>query len=350
MKILNNNGYFAAANSRGGFVSFFRDIFRNGELDYLYIIKGGSGTGKSRLMREIAAAAENAGDETEYFYCSSDPLSLDGIILKKRRIGVIDGTPPHAEEPSLPGCCDEIINLGEFWDGKILKQNRDLIISLTERKKKLYRSAYSCLSAAGKATEAAELLTLPAIKKEKLSSWAERIAGRFQKSAYPREEIRLTSAISHMGVCDTGSFYNMASRRFVLNDPVRIAPVVLSSLRKALWDTGNSVLLSFSPLDTGNLNGIFIKNEGVSFTAIGEADKGSVINTDRFLDRDIYRENRAKIRFLRKSAEAMVISATETMKSIYRIHSDIEKIYASAMDFGAKEKYTEKLIKTIIRG
>ena len=348
MKILNNNGYFAAANSRGGFVSFFKDIFRNGELDYLYIIKGGSGTGKSRLMREIAVMAEKAGDEVEYFYCSSDPKSLDGIILKKRRVGVIDGTPPHAEEPSLPGCYDEIISLGEFWDGRILRQNREQIAELTEKKKQLYKNAYSYLSAAGEAKEAAELLILPSIKTEKLCSWAERIAGRFQKSKYPCEGLRLTSAISYMGVCDTGSFYERASRRFVLNDPSRIAPVVLSSLRRALSDAGCSVLLSLSPLDTGNLNGIFLKDEGVSFTAVGEAESDAVINTDRFLDRDIYRENRTKIRYLRKSAEVMINSAVETMQRIYNIHSEIEKIYAVAMDFGAKERYTQKLIKTIL--
>ncbi len=348
MKTLNNNGYFAAANSRGGFVSFFKDIFRNGELDYLYIIKGGSGTGKSRLMREIAAMAEKSGDEIEYFYCSSDPMSLDGIILKKRHVGVIDGTPPHAEEPSLPGCSDEIINLGEFWDGRILRQNREQIAELTEKKKQLYKIAYSYLSAAGKAAEAAELLTLPSIKTEKLCSWAERLAGRFEKNVYPCERLRLTSAISYMGVCDTGSFYDSASRRFVLSDPARIAPVVLSSLRRALSDAGSSVLLSYSPLDTGNLNGIYIKDERVSFTVIGELESDAVINTDRFLDRDIYRENRTKIRYLRKSAEAMVNSAVETMQLIYRLHSEVEKIYSAAMDFGAKEKYTQKLIKTIL--
>ena len=348
MKILNNNGYFAAANSRGGFVSFFEDVFRSGELDYLYIIKGGSGTGKSRLMREIATAAEKSGDEAEFFYCSSDPMSLDGIILKKRRVGVIDGTPPHTEEPSLPGCYDEIINLGEFWDGRILRENRERIAELTAKKKQLYKGAYSYLSAAGKATEAAELLTLPAIKAEKVCSWAERLAGRFQKSRSYCEKIRLTSAISYMGVCDTGIFYNRASRRFVLNDPARITPVVLSALRRTLSDAGSSVLLSFSPLDTGNLNGIYIKDEGVSFTAVESSESDAVINTDRFLDRDIYRENRARIRYLRKSAEAMVNSAVETMKHIYGIHSDVEKIYASAMDFKAKERYTAELIKTIL--
>lgn len=350
MKTLNNNGYFAAANSRGGFVSFFKDIFRSGELDYLYIIKGGSGTGKSRLMRELATAAEGANDTVEYFYCSSDPRSLDGIILNKRRIGVIDGTPPHSEEPSLPGCRDEIINLGEFWNSRILRQNSGIISELNERKRLLYKNAYSYLSAAGEASEAAALLTLPAIKREKLVAWARRAAQKLGEGSTPREEIRLTSAISYMGECDTGVFYNSAKTRFVLNDTARISPVVLSALRSALMERGCSLSLSFSPLDTGSLNGIFVKDVGASFTEYGSAERNNAVNTDRFIDKDVYRENRVKIRFMRKSAFEMVESAAQTMRLIYEIHSEIEKIYASAMDFSAKEKYTEKLIKTVLKG
>ena len=348
MTVLNNNGYFAAANSRGGFVSFFKDIFRNGKLDYLYIIKGGSGTGKSRLMREIAHAAECVGEEVEYFYCSSDPRSLDGIILKGRGVGVIDGTAPHSEEPNLPGCADEIINLGEFWDSNLLRKNKAIISELTETKRKLYQNAYSYLAAAGQANEVANLLTIPALKKEKLDSWAKRTVQRFGESKNPCEEIRLTSAISYMGECDTGEFYNAADRRFVLCDTAHISPFVFASLRRAFFERGCSVSLSFSALDTGALNGIFVKGERVSFTEFGDTARNAVINTDRFLDKEIYRQNRTKIRFLRKSASAMVESASETMKEIYEVHSKIEKIYASAMDFDAKEKYTKKLIKTVL--
>ena len=348
MTILNNNGYFAAANSRGGFVSFFKDIFRNGELDYLYIIKGGSGTGKSRLMREIAEAAESVGETVEYFYCSSDPRSLDGIMLKSRRIGVIDGTPPHCEEPSLPGCKDEIINLGEFWNSRILRQNSAVISELAERKSLLYKNAYSYLSAAGEANEAASLLTLPAVKREKLDAWASRTVHRIGEGASPREEVRLTSAISYMGESETGIYYSTAKTRFVLNDTSHISPIVFSALRRALCGYGHSVKLSFSPLDTGCLNGIFVNDKSISFTEYGDTGRNAVINTDRFIDKDVYRENRVKIRFMRKSASEMVESAAQTMRAIYGIHSEIEKIYASAMDFAAKEKYTKKLIKAIL--
>ena len=97
--------YFAAANSAHGFVSWFDDIFAPETLGRTYILKGGSGTGKSTLMKRAAARCEEAGGEVERFRCSSDAASLDGVIL---RLGgdsaaILDGTAPHLRDPRYPG-------------------------------------------------------------------------------------------------------------------------------------------------------------------------------------------------------------------------------------------------------
>ena len=81
-----NNGYFAAANTRGGFVSFFDKIFSEDECGRTYILKGGPGVGKSTFMKKLAKLSEDKGYTCEYFYCSSDPSSLDGIIIKEKRM------------------------------------------------------------------------------------------------------------------------------------------------------------------------------------------------------------------------------------------------------------------------
>ena len=76
-------------NSYGGFVSHYRDCFAQ---ERRYIIKGGPGCGKSTLMRRIAHEAEQRGLEVEYYDCSSDPDSLDGIVLPSLGIAMFDGT------------------------------------------------------------------------------------------------------------------------------------------------------------------------------------------------------------------------------------------------------------------
>jgi hypothetical protein len=48
---LSAKNYFTSANSALGFVSFFEDNIK--ELNRLYILKGGPGTGKSTIMKNI---------------------------------------------------------------------------------------------------------------------------------------------------------------------------------------------------------------------------------------------------------------------------------------------------------
>lgn len=88
--------YFSGGNTASGFVSYYDHIFR--DLDRLYIIKGAPGTGKSKLMRDIANEACNRNYTVEYYHCSSDPDSLDGIIIRDISVGVLDGTAPHVRE------------------------------------------------------------------------------------------------------------------------------------------------------------------------------------------------------------------------------------------------------------
>ena len=51
--------YFLGGNTASGFVSFYGQFCRGPE-DFLWVIKGGPGCGKSSFMKTIGRAAENA--------------------------------------------------------------------------------------------------------------------------------------------------------------------------------------------------------------------------------------------------------------------------------------------------
>ena len=352
MTIHNQNSYFAAANSRGGFVSFFDDIFSQSELDRLYIIKGGSGTGKSRLMKELAARAEELGEEVEYFYCSSDPKSLDGVIFANRRIGIIDGTPPHTTEPKLPGCFDSIINLGAFWDASLLRGQKCDIESLCTQKRELYKRAYSYLSVAGDITELYDCMIKSCIRADKLNAWANRLCRRFDSSKRYRERIRLVSGISALGKTRLEGVYDRAQTRFWISDTPHISHFVLKALHEELKQNRVSHTLSFDPLDTQKIDAIYLDDSGTSF--ITSCDKGvcraedNVINTERFFDKKDFGVIRSSARQAIKCASLMVDAASNTMKRIYALHESLEAIYIRAMDFKAKEEYTKLLEKEIL--
>lgn len=137
---------FAGANTPDGFVGFYDKIADMYNLEKLYILKGGSGVGKSTFIRNFANAFPN--EQKDFLLCSGDPKSLDGVILLGRKIGIIDGTFPHAVDPQYPGVVDEIVNLGEYivWDK--VKATREKLSNLCAQKRHSYALAYQHLNKA----------------------------------------------------------------------------------------------------------------------------------------------------------------------------------------------------------
>lgn len=135
---------FLGANTTEGFVGFQDKLVDMYNLKKFYILKGGSGIGKSTFIRRFADAFPN--HRKDYFVCAGDPKSLDGVILPELGIGIIDGTYPHPVDPQYPGFIDEIINLGEYIIADKLTADIDTLKELQHKKIDLYKKAYAHLS------------------------------------------------------------------------------------------------------------------------------------------------------------------------------------------------------------
>ena len=91
-----NTNCFLGANTAGGFVSRFDQLHTDRRVKKLVILKGGPGCGKSTFMKKLRATAAELGADTECYPCSSDPASLDGILIPAAGLAIVDGTAPHA--------------------------------------------------------------------------------------------------------------------------------------------------------------------------------------------------------------------------------------------------------------
>ena len=138
--------YFLGGNTARGFVSFY-DGFCRGPEDFLWVIKGGPGCGKSSFMKTIGHAAEDAGLDTESVLCSGDPDSVDGVYIPAWHTGYVDGTAPHVIEAVTPGAAGLYLDLGQFYDRIALQKERRAIEDLQRRYQSLYREAYTLLAA-----------------------------------------------------------------------------------------------------------------------------------------------------------------------------------------------------------
>ena len=86
---------FPGGNTSKGFFSFYDYIICQEDAARIFIIKGGPGVGKSTFMKKTALEMANMGYDVEFMHCSSDNNSLDGIVVPRAGIAMIDGTAPH---------------------------------------------------------------------------------------------------------------------------------------------------------------------------------------------------------------------------------------------------------------
>ncbi|MBU8914911.1 PRK06851 family protein [Bacillus sp. FJAT-29953] len=112
---------FLGAATPKGAVDFVPNLTE--DIQKRYFIKGRPGSGKSTMLKKLAAAAEERGVDVEIYHCGFDPNSLDMCIFRELGIAIFDSTAPHEYFPSRDG--DEIIDMYEI----LIEQGTDEIFA-----------------------------------------------------------------------------------------------------------------------------------------------------------------------------------------------------------------------------
>ncbi|MEG2323043.1 MAG: ATPase [Anaerovoracaceae bacterium] len=136
---------YPGGNTPEGFYSYYQYILGQKEANRIICLKGGPGVGKSTFVRSVGEHFLDQGEDVDFMQCSSDTDSLDGIVLKGRKIAIIDATSPHMVDPVNPGAVDSIIHLGEFWDGEAIKKNKSLVMESNRKIKMWFGYCYNYL-------------------------------------------------------------------------------------------------------------------------------------------------------------------------------------------------------------
>lgn len=347
--------YFAASNSYKGFVSYFDQIFRGKNITHLYIIKGGPGTGKSRFMREIASSAEAYGDLVEYYYCSSDQSSLDGIIIyhttensEPSAIAFADGTAPHSLDTVLPGAREDIIDLGQFWNNDILSDYADEIARLGRSKGEHYTQAYRYLYASHAIKCATNEILKPFMLFENIEKYADEIANDI-----PKKEARISPAlidsIGTLGEIRYDSFSPFASKTIYIDDIFGCAPFMLGEIFDRLRSKGADIKVSYDPIEPDEINALFINNGELAVIKcdrdMNSESAGAIentVSTRSFLSSPLPKLERQKLRHLFEMRRSLITLAVSEFELAGKIHFEIEGTYIAAMDFTSKEIFSRK--------
>ena len=337
--------FFAAANTGDGFVSMFEELFFGGNIKKRYIIKGGPGTGKSSLMRRVGAFAESRGAEVEYYYCSSDTDSIDGLIINGE-IAIFDGTSPHSYDTAEPGYVDSLVDLGRFWRAEMLEKNAEALRSLSEQKREAYGRAYGYLAAAMRTGRIADDLTRRCVLLSKLRSAARREISKLDLRGKGNVIIRQTTSMGVGGARYLPTLCDMAAEVHFIDDMGGISSIYLEELRKLARERGYSAIVSYDTLDRRRIREMLFTESGDLFTSCQDCAEraGARINMRRFVDAARFADIRRQYRETVGCEERLIGLASEELERAGRAHAALEGYYVSAMDFSSLEKYCAEFI------
>lgn len=346
----NNTRFFAAANTENGFFSLFDEIFSPQKLSRIYILKGGPGTGKSTLMKNIGFTAEAGGFSVEYFYCSSDTDSLDGILIREKGIAVLDGTAPHTTDPIYPGAVEQIVNLGEAFDTAALEAESEILKLLSEKKRASYRFAYRYLCAAGALTHQIDEVASEAFLHEKARSAAQRIVISLSHAEKGDVSRRFVSAIGTKGAVRLDTLEQRAKRIYAVTDKFGLGYTFMGVLYAELLQKGIAMTVCSTPLVRSRIECIYIESADVLFAVMTEeeaihADK--IINISRFYSKELIATLRFSLRYLEKCTENLVSGALTSLEEAGTYHEKTEAVYGKHVDFSAVDAFKNRLVSEI---
>lgn len=358
MDIAKQPTYFLAANSGQGFYSKFSESYDAHDGWKAYVIKGGPGTGKSSLMKYIAQKALILGIKVEICPCSSDPKSLDAVIFPTIKKVILDGTAPHVVEPKYPAVCEQIINLGQFWDETELEGSEKELLKLYAFNSTYHKKASQYIITAGKLISYNFGIELAATDIDKVFAFASRLAKNNipeKKNKKPSEWVRFLGGITPEGMIFYGNTIDdMDCRKVIISDKYgAVSGIIMSVLRDAALDNGYEIItLKNEILPHDMIDHVIIPELSIAFCRENGQNKflsdERRIHARRFIDSGELAANRQKLAFNRRVAKELLQSACDNLKKAKAVHDQMERYYIDIMDFEAMNLYALKIADKIL--
>jgi hypothetical protein len=341
------NSYFSAANGFSGFRSYFNQTFNPKKFTKLYILKGGPGTGKSSLMKKICTYFQNMGYSCEAIYCSSDPNSLDGVIINNngKKIGILDGTAPHETDAKIPGAIDEVINLGSAWSEEKLISNRTKIVELNQKKGQHYKNAYEYLRLAGEFVNAISGIIQESYAFSDTQNINDIMYDITGINKGRNEEVKLKSCFGKQGYKSLDATDYSSKNRMSVIGLYGSEYIFMNHLLNETKRRGTDYIRYPSPYSDNLTEAIYL-TENSTFISIGN-DFDDITDTSEFLDENILKINNERLSYYSKQTDELLLRAEKEFSFASDAHFSLEAIYSPAMNFDIINILTDTLIKNI---
>ena len=337
--------YFAGGNTRDGFVDLYKYVIDRKACNKFFIIKGGSGVGKSTMLKKFAAAVGSYLKTVEFFHCSADIDSLDGVAFRELGVALVDGTAPHVVEPVYVKAGDKAVDLAVYLNAEKLCDKKAELISIMDEKAAHYKHAYELIKSMGSIYQSIYECIGNDIDARALSNVSDELKDRVSSKGRGKRRALFAGAYTSLGEV---YLEEKADKLKVvrLSGNVYVAAHVLSELYKKLSDGLHDLTLFYSPISTDYLYGLEVDNK-ILFTINDKIKSKDCVEFDSGARLKLSGNARTYADTLGAHLDAVENSACDCLKSAKLCHDKIEAIYKPAVDFNKVDKETDEIISEI---
>lgn len=350
---------FPGSNTHQGFYSLFANILPPTEANRTYIIKGGPGTGKSSFMKRIGTYAASHGFDAEYFHCSSDPNSLDAVVIPALKVSFLDGTAPHVMDPRYPGAVDKILNFGLNWDESKLIASRKEIIDCSETISGLFTKAYFYLAASKSIYDSyvySEKKCINTTAKSNIENkiFTDLLGGVAAAEGSGKERHLFSTAITGEGILDyLHTIIGNTKKVYFIKETLGCnSKDLMNRIKDEALRKGLSIECYHSPVDIDKIEDILIPELDSVITVSNPIHKPKVFPTHIYdltssLDPSLLRNFELDLDRDKKLFNDLIDKGVHYIAEAKKLHDVLENYYIGAIDFTRVDTMYEELINDL---
>lgn len=347
---------FPGGNTSKGFKSFF-DYAIPKDVNIIFCMKGGPGVGKSSLMKKVAKEMVSRGYDVDLYPCSSDPDSLDVIVIKALGVVLLDGTAPHIVDPKNPGAVDEILDLGQFWNRSNIEENKKELMECNKEVSRFFKVGFNYFEAAAPIAYDIEAKNKDCMNFGEInlvtSSLIEEIFKGVNARNKNKEAIHLFgSALSPLGHVEfTDTVLDEIEKVYYIEGNLGTGKsTLLNRVANKATEKGLEVEILHAPLLPEKLETIIIKDLDIAITIskLYQFKNIKTINLNQYIDikkQEYYSE---ELVYNQKTLDELVNYGLLNIKKAKQQHDKLEEYYVPNMNFDLVNEMKDLVIKKIL--
>lgn len=342
---------FASSYTSQGFYSFIPQLVHG--LHKVYILKGAPGSGKSTFIRMLGEVMSQQGYDVEFWVSSMDPITPDGVYIPQLDAAVINGSLPQPIDPSYPGVRESIINLGEYWDSAVVRQNCRAIIEQVDRIVNYRMETIKLLQEAAWVKEEIRKTNAARLNLKKIEALVQNLSIEIMEDR-PGEKHYFAGVLTQDGLVDyVEEISASCKKRYIFKGPTGSGKsAVIRELVREARQRGYFIEYYHCGLEVDYPVMVVIRNLQLALIEAGHADIAAgqgdtVIDMAGCFDSYDAEEAAVKTSEAWRRYESLILQAQQGLANIGQSTREIKKMYTSAMDFERLDRKRQEIIAEI---